>query len=111
MITTRHRTPRFPHSLATLDTWADGTATTTRSGTVGRSETDGRHGTPSISSACGFTANSAPAKPAPRMLSRIVRPMDPSRRLAPTTATDRGASSGARLATSARCSRPATASR
>src|SRR5262249_38865133 len=46
LITTRHRAPRFPHSLATLHTWAGGTATTASTGAVGRADTDGRRGPP-----------------------------------------------------------------
>ena len=65
---------------------------------------------PSMSPPCGLTAYRGPAKPASRILSRIVRPTDPGRWPAPTTATDRGASRGSRLATSACFSRPATAS-
>ena len=66
---------------------------------------------PSMSPPPGLTAYSVPANPASRMFSRIVRPIEPGRRPAPATATDRGFSSGSRLATSACLSRPATASR
>jgi hypothetical protein len=66
---------------------------------------------PSMSPPCGLTAYKAPTNPASRMLSRIVRPTDPERRLAPITATDLGLSSGSRLATAACFSRWATASR
>ena len=42
---------------------------------------------------------------------KITRPTDPGRRLAPTTATEAGASTGRMLATSADRSRTATVSR
>ena len=103
--------PRSPHSWATSTTRAAGTVTTARSGASGSSATDGTHRMPSMGVPCGLTAYSRPAKPASRMFSRMVRPAEPGRRPAPTTATDRGASSGSRLAASARESRLATASR
>ena len=111
VITARVLTPRLPHSRATSTTDAGGTASTARSGASGRSATDGTHRMPSMSPPCGLTAYRAPGKPPSRMPSRTVRPRDPGRRPAPTTATDRGASRGARLATSAFFSRSATASR
>ena len=111
VITTRDRTPRFPHSLATLDTWAGGTATTTRSGTVGRSATDGtaRHALDllrvrvhreqrALVTGVADVEQDRPADGPSRGWRRPLRP----------TA---GPAGGARLATSARCSRPATASR
>jgi hypothetical protein len=45
------------------------------------------------------------------MLPRMARPTEPGRRLAPMTATEAGASTCRRLATSADRSRSATASR
>ena len=112
VMTTSDLAPRFPHSWATSRTRAAGTATTTRSGASGSAATDATHGMPSMAQpACGSTAYKAPAKPASRMLSRILRPIDPGRLTAPTTAADRGASRGSRLAASACSSRPATASR
>jgi hypothetical protein len=45
------------------------------------------------------------------MFCKIARPIDPGRRLAPITATEAGASTCRRLATSAERSRSATASR
>ncbi len=111
VITTRDLAPRWPHSCATPSTASAGTVTTARSGAPGSAAGDGTLGIPSMSVACGFTACRAPANPASRMLSRMDRPTEPARWLAPTTATDRGANRGSRLATSARCSRPATASR
>ncbi len=111
MITASDLTPRFPHSRATSTTRAAGTVTTARSGASGSAATDGRHGMPSTPPPPRLTAYNVPANPAPRILSRIVRPIEPGRRPAPTTTTDRGFSSGSRLATSACPSRPATASR
>ena len=110
VITTSDPTPRLPHSSAAATTRAAGTATTARSGASGSSATDGTHGMPSMSPPCGLTAYRGPAKPASRILSRIVRPTDPGRWPAPTTTADRGASRDSRLATSACFSRPATAS-
>ena len=101
VITTSDLAPRIPHSCATSTTRAAGTVTTARSGASGSAATDGTHGMPSMSPPCGLTAYKAPAKPASRMLSRIVRPIDPGRWLVPTTAADRGSSRGSRLATPA----------
>ena len=111
VITTSDRDPRLPHSWATSSTAAAGTVTTARSGASGSAARLGTQGMPSMSSRCGFTACRVPVNPASRMLSRMDRPIEPGRWPAPTTATERGANSGSRLATSARCSRPATASR
>ena len=66
---------------------------------------------PSSSAACGLTGYTWPAKPPVTMLCRMVRPIDPLRRLAPMTATDAGTSMGRMLATSADRSRTATTSR
>ena len=66
---------------------------------------------PSSSAACGLTGYTWPAKPLVTMLCRMVRPIDPLRRLAPMTATDAGTSMGRMLATSADRSRTATTSR
>jgi hypothetical protein len=88
--TTSDLTPRFPHSRATSTTCVAGTVTTARSGGSGSAATDGTHGMPAMSRACGPTAYSRPAKPASRMLSKTVRPSDPGRRLAPAAATDPG---------------------
>ena len=111
VITASDLAPRFPHSCATSTTRAAGTATTARSGASGSAATDETHRMPSMSPPRGLTAYKAPANPASRMLSRIVRPTEPERRPAPITATDLGFSSGSRLATSACFSRWATASR
>ena len=109
--TIRARTPWRPHCSATPGTAAGGTAITARSTGPGRSSTDATHGTPSRVWACGLTAQTGPVKPPVTRLCRMARPMLARRRPGPTTATDRGCSSGRRLATSARLSRLATASR
>ena len=111
LITTTERVPRLPSSWVTSTTPAAGTVMTARSGASGSAAAEGTLVTPGMCSSCGLTAYSAPAYPASRMFIRIDRPMEPGRCPAPTTATERGASSGSRLATSAVCSRPATASR
>ena len=113
LITISARTPCRPHCPATCGTAAGGTAITARSTGPGRSPTEATHGTPSISGvwARGLTAYTGPVKPLVTMLAKMARPTVARRRLAPTTATDRGPSSGRRLATSARLSRSATASR
>ena len=56
VITTRDRTPRWPHCSATWSTAAAGTAITARSTASGRSSTEGRHRSPAICRARGFTA-------------------------------------------------------
>ena len=110
-ITTSDRTPRWPHCSATPSTAGAGTATTARSAGSGRSSTEARHRSPSICRARGFTVYRRPAKPPARMFSRMTRPIDSRRRLAPITTTDSGASRCRRLATSALLSRSATALR
>ena len=111
VITTSDRAPRCPQSWATSSTAPAGTVTTARSGASGRAATVAAAGTPSMLLTWGFTACKLPVNPASRMLFRMNRPIEPCRWPTPITATERGASSGSRLATSACCSRPATASR
>ena len=111
VITTRDRTPRWPHCAATSSTWAAGTAITARSAGSGRSSGEARLGSPATWAARGFTTESRPRYPAALMLSRMARPTVPRRRLAPITATEVGAKMCRRLATSALLSRSATAPR
>ena len=54
VITTRDRTPRWPHRSATSSTAAAGTAITARS-TGGKSSAEDRHRSPPICRARGFT--------------------------------------------------------
>src|SRR5690606_13809503 len=75
----------------TPGTVAAGVVTTTSSGANGRSRSEATAGTPSICRYLGLTRPTAPAKPAWRRLWTTVRPTDPGRGLAPTTATDFGA--------------------
>ena len=55
VITTRDRTPRWPHCAATSSTWAAGTAITARSAGSGRSSAEARYGSPPTWRARGFT--------------------------------------------------------
>ena len=55
VITTRARTPRWPHRSATSSTAVAGTAITARSTASGRSSTEDRHRSPPICLARGFT--------------------------------------------------------
>src|SRR5205085_274422 len=72
---------------------AAGTHTIARSIGPGAADTDATHGRPSTDSAraaaAGLTAWIGPGKPARRRLATIARPMLPSRRDAPITATER----------------------
>jgi hypothetical protein len=111
VITTRARTPRRPHACATSFTAATGTVSTARSTGSGRSAAAGTQEMPSMAWPCGLTAYTRPANPLATRLCRMARPTVRGRRLAPITATDSGASTDRRLATSARLSRLATDSR
>ena len=109
--TTSALTPRCPHSSAIPTTAAAGVAMTARSTSPGSAAADGTQGTPSSSVTAGLTAYTGPEKPPVTMLCRMARPTEPGRGLAPMTATEAGASTCRRLATSADRSRSATASR
>ena len=77
VITTSDRTPRFPHSLATLDTGpAAPRPPPGRAPRAGRKPTAGT-ARPRSPPRAGSPRTARPAKPASRMLSRIVRPDGP----------------------------------
>ena len=59
-MTTRALTPRRPHSSATADTVAGGTAMIARSTASGSALTAGTHRTASMWAACGLTAYMRP---------------------------------------------------
>ena len=101
--------PRRPQSLITCSTAAPGTATIARSTGSGSETTDGYARRRWTQRRCGFTGCSTPGKCAATMLRSTAPPTEPGRSLAPTTATDRGASTCRRLATSAARSRRSTA--
>ena len=66
--------------------------------------TDGEHGTPSISCACGFTASTSPRYPEERSLRSTARPIECSPRPAPMTTTASGSSTArSPAAAAARC--------
>ncbi len=66
---------------------------------------EGKAFTPATLSASGFTGNTTPPKPPLTMLRNSTLPMEPALRLAPTTATERGARTRATDAASAMRSR------
>ena len=110
LITRSARTPRRPHCSATFGTAAGGTQSTARSTGSVSSSTDRWQTTPHTCVACGFTATRRPGKPARITLLSRAWPTESDPRPAPTTITDRGASTASRLWMSARCSRVASAS-
>ncbi len=89
-MTTAALTPFATQSSITLSTSGAGTAITARSSGPSMSRSEATHGTPSISVTFGFTAYRAPVYRALLRFVRIVRPIWPGVRLAPTTAIDRG---------------------
>ena len=95
-ITTAPPHPRVTVSEITPGTPAAGIATTTASTGSGRSPTDGTHGRPWTSSRRGFTPHTSPSNPARARFLSTMSAYEPGRSLAPTTAIDRGSSSGVR---------------
>ncbi len=85
----------------TRGTTAAGTTMTARSTGSGMAAMEGNAFTPATLSASGFTGKTTPPNPPLTMLRKRTLPIDPAFRLAPTTATDRGARTRATEAASA----------
>jgi hypothetical protein len=111
LTTTAPMTPARPQSAMASRTWSAGRAMTARSIGPGAEATDGKQATPSMTSASGWIATNCPVNCASLRLCSRTLPMVPSRRLAPISATPRGASRAAIERASPRCSRACMTSR